>query len=80
MVRDTNPYLSMDNELDLEEESQLDFCQSVNITILVVPSMKISHIRVMSPMYLTQRSVTQRLSPLAQSPATYQQSCDFKQT
>lgn len=35
---------------------------SVNITILVVLSMKISHIRVMSSRHLTQRSVTQRLS------------------
>lgn len=29
MVRDTNSYLSMYNELALEEESLLDFCQSI---------------------------------------------------
>lgn len=29
MMRDTNPYLSMYNELALEEESLLDFCQSI---------------------------------------------------
>lgn len=29
IVRDTNPYLSMDNEPALEEESLLDFYQSI---------------------------------------------------
>lgn len=52
------PYLSTDNELALEEESPLDFCQSVNITILVVLSRKKSHIRIMTPMHLTQRCVS----------------------